>query len=211
MNIHTNISKIKKILAIVVAKQVIWYSRSKWRWTYLLIVICFFSGTISISSQVTQCRIILLLQPITKLYLFYNRTKITGWFPVLPLKNVLRTFSTVPLNSAMPILLACWYAGIISTEISTLLCVESIIVEIPSAVTQHWCFWCKSNGVVLICLITPNYYIIPSCLLCVIPFHSIVIYMVVYIQYSTSKFEAISYAVYSAVTFSNCTNYTKPI
>jgi len=29
-----------------------------------------FSGTISISSQMTKCRIILLLQPITKLYLF---------------------------------------------------------------------------------------------------------------------------------------------
>jgi len=40
------------------------------------------SGTISISSQMTQCRIILLLQPITKLYLFTMQLK-------FPLKNVL--------------------------------------------------------------------------------------------------------------------------
>jgi len=42
----------------------------------VIITIGLFSGTISISSQMTQCRIILVLQPITKLYLFTIELKL---------------------------------------------------------------------------------------------------------------------------------------
>jgi len=74
-------------------------------WTdiwHLLPDIGLFSGTISISSHIRQCRIILLLQPITKLNLFiYNRTKITGWFYFRCFRSKICfcTFSTVSLNS----------------------------------------------------------------------------------------------------------------
>jgi len=58
-----------------------------------------FSDTISISSQMTQCRIILLLQPITKLYLFTIKLKLRDYFRCFCSKMCFRTFSTVPLNS----------------------------------------------------------------------------------------------------------------
>jgi len=48
-----------------------------------------FSGTISTSSQMTQCRTIFLLTTNHQALFIYNRTKIVGWFPVLSLKNVL--------------------------------------------------------------------------------------------------------------------------
>jgi len=53
-----------------------------------------FNGTISISSQMTQCRIILVLQPITKLYLFTNELKLPDDF-----RGASARHSTGPLNS----------------------------------------------------------------------------------------------------------------
>jgi len=58
-----------------------------------------FSGTIAISFQMTQCRITLLLQPITKLYLFTIELKLRDDFRCCRSKMCFRTFSTVPLNS----------------------------------------------------------------------------------------------------------------
>jgi len=58
-----------------------------------------FSGNISISSQITQCRIILLSQPITKLYLFTIELKLPEDFRCYRSKMCFRTFSTVSLNS----------------------------------------------------------------------------------------------------------------
>jgi len=46
-----------------------------------------FSGTISTSSQMTQCRILLLFTTNHQALFIYKRTKITGWFPVLRLKK----------------------------------------------------------------------------------------------------------------------------
>jgi len=60
-----------------------------------------FSGNISISSQMTQCRIILLLQPVTKLYLFTIELKLRDDFRCFRSKMCFRTFSTVPLNSPL--------------------------------------------------------------------------------------------------------------
>jgi len=68
-------------------------------------VIGLFSGTISISSQMTQCRIILLLQPITKFYLFTIELKLLYNFRRFCSKICFRTFSTVPLNSPMSLYL----------------------------------------------------------------------------------------------------------
>jgi len=64
-----------------------------------LLRIGLFSGTVSISSQITQCRIILLLQPITKLYLFTIELKLRDDFRCFRSTMCFRTFSTVPLNS----------------------------------------------------------------------------------------------------------------
>jgi len=58
-----------------------------------------FSGTISTRSQRAQCRIILLLQPITKLYLFTIELKLRDDFRYIRTKICSRTFSTVPLYS----------------------------------------------------------------------------------------------------------------
>jgi len=58
-----------------------------------------FSGTISIGSQMTQCLIILFLQPITKLHLFTIELKLVDDFRCFRSKMFFRTFSTVPLNS----------------------------------------------------------------------------------------------------------------
>jgi len=65
------------------------------------ILIGLFSCTISISSQMTQCRIIILLQPITKLYLFTIELKLRDDFRCFRSKMCFRTFCTVPLNSCM--------------------------------------------------------------------------------------------------------------
>jgi len=50
----------------------------------------------------TQCRIIRLLQPITKLYLFTIELKLRNDFRCFRSKICFSTFSTVPLNSSMP-------------------------------------------------------------------------------------------------------------
>jgi len=62
-----------------------------------------FSGTRAYidSSQMTQCRIILLLQPIIKLYLFTIELNLRDDFRCFRSKMCFRTFSTVPLNSTM--------------------------------------------------------------------------------------------------------------
>jgi len=52
------------------------YSRVNFRISQSFYSIGLFSGTISISSQMTQCRITLLLQSITKLYLFTIELKL---------------------------------------------------------------------------------------------------------------------------------------
>jgi len=52
----------------------------------------------------TQCRIILLLQPITKLYIFTIELKLRDDFRCFRSKICFRTFSTVPLNSPMIVL-----------------------------------------------------------------------------------------------------------
>jgi len=46
-------------------------------------------GTISTSSEMTQCRLILLFTTNHQALFIYKRTKVAGLFPVLPLKNVL--------------------------------------------------------------------------------------------------------------------------
>jgi len=69
----------------------------------LVHLIGLFSGTISKSSQMTQCRIILLLQPITKLYLFTIELKLRADFRCFRSKMCFRTFSTESLNSPMTI------------------------------------------------------------------------------------------------------------
>jgi len=58
-------------------------------------------GTKSITSQMTQCRIILLLQPITKLYLFRIELKLRDDFRCFRSKMCFRTLCTVPLNSTI--------------------------------------------------------------------------------------------------------------
>jgi len=60
-----------------------------------------FSGTISIGSRMTQCRIILSLQTITKLYLFTIELILRDDFRCFRSEMCFRTFSTVPLNSPM--------------------------------------------------------------------------------------------------------------
>jgi len=60
-----------------------------------------FSGTISISSEMTQCRIILILQPITKLYLFTIELNLRDDFRCFHSQMCFRTLNTVPLNSPM--------------------------------------------------------------------------------------------------------------
>jgi len=67
------------------------------------VLIGLFSGTISISSQMAQCRIILLLQPITKFYLFTNNPKLRDDFRCFRSKMRFRTFSTVSLNSPIQV------------------------------------------------------------------------------------------------------------
>jgi len=58
-----------------------------------------FSGTISISSQMTQCRIILLLQPITRFNLFTIELKVRDDFRRFRSKMCFCAFITVPLNN----------------------------------------------------------------------------------------------------------------
>jgi len=66
-------------------------------WAHLakLKLIGLFSDTISIRSQMTQCRIIPLLQPITKLYLFTMELKLPDDFRCFRSKMYFRRFSTV--------------------------------------------------------------------------------------------------------------------
>jgi len=66
---------------------------------YIVCLIGLFSGTLSISSQMTQRRIILLFQAITKLYSFTIELKLRDDFRCLRSKMCFRTSSTVPLKS----------------------------------------------------------------------------------------------------------------
>jgi len=93
-----------------------------------------FSGTVSISSQMTQCRIILLLQPITKLYLFTIELKLRDDF------RCFRTFSTVPLNSPMRIYLISLSCHIL-VFCSFYLNEAIVIINVNTTVTK-----CCSSG-----------------------------------------------------------------
>jgi len=69
------------------------------------ITIGLFSGTISTSSQMTQCRIMLLFTTNHPALFIYKRLKLRDDFRCFHSKMCFRTFSTVPLNSPIIIII----------------------------------------------------------------------------------------------------------
>jgi len=80
----------------------------------------------------TQCRTILLLQTITKLFLFTIELKLRDDFRCFRLKMCFRTFSTVPLNSTLLPNVSKADSG--SWNTAPLICLSATVIKLKSLV-----------------------------------------------------------------------------